>query len=273
MFKHLKVWTVATGLALATGINAENGGEGTEPDSQGLTPFLGTWYEQTMGRLIPENWSGQIQFGYHFTRTTSRRNEIISGVKAERKQGDHELLLGGFYEYGRERDAEREVSKVLDKWGGSLGYRYSIHPRWFLGSEAAYLSNRVQEINHQIDLTGLVGYRVLKGERFGLTLAPGPTLRYLDADGEDTEWLVLAGLRQEAYYQWSDDLRFTQAFVGTVRPDETDDYSIRFESSLAIRLSKWTEAALTYSNEYNTFVGASGERREERLVVSLRIPF
>lgn len=244
-----------------------------ESGSNGLAPIVGTWYEQTVGRLIPEKWSGEMHFGYHFTRTTNRRNEIITGLSAERQAGPHEFLLNGFYEYGRERDPERNVSKVLDKWGGDLGYRYNFHPRWFVGSEAAYLANRVQGIDHQVDLSALVGYRVVDGERFQLTVAPGPTVRYLDADGEDTDWFVLAGLRQDASYRWSDDLRFKQAFIGRVRPDETDDYSIRFESSLAIRLSQWTEAALTYSNEYNTLVGETGERREERLVVSLRLPF
>jgi putative salt-induced outer membrane protein YdiY len=244
-----------------------------EAESEGISPIIGTWYEETVGRLIPEKWSGEMRFGYHFTRTTNRRNEIITGLRAERQAGPHGILLKGFYEYGRERDAERNVSKVLDKWGGSLGYRYNIQPRWFLESEAGYLSNRVQEIDHQVDLSGRVGYRVLTGERLGLTLAPGPTLRYLDAQGKDPDWFVLAGLRQDAYYHWSDDLRFTQAFIGSVRPDETDDYSIRFESSLALRLSKWTEVALTYSNEYNTFINDTGERREERLVVSIRLPF
>lgn len=243
------------------------------PEVETAAPREQTWYQLTVGRFIPEEWTGDLRFGYHFVRTSSRRNEVQARARANRRVGPHEFETRGFYEYGRERNELDEVRRVLDKWGGLLTHSYDLDERWFIGGEAAYLTNAIQQIDHQVDLASFFGYRILNRDDLALSIAPGPSVRYLEAEGENDDWFMLASIRQDFRYQWSRDLRFRQAFVGSMRPEDSEEYSIRFEGSLIFRLTEWAETALSYENEYSTFVGEDGVRREERLLVSIVLPF
>lgn len=226
-----------------------------------------------LGVLIPSGYTGEIRAGYRFNRTTQRENGMTLRLRAARQRDKYTMEASGYYEYARIRSAEDEVSTLTDRYGAATAFEYTVQPPFFLRAQAEWSVNRIKGIERQIDLTALLGARVIDREKMRLSLAAGSGAQNQKLRDEQGEWEQQAVFQEKFERQLNSFLRIEQQFAVAGNVEDFDDYDTVFSALVRVKLADWADALLRYSNEYTSIVAEDAPRREELLVLELSIPF
>jgi len=222
--------------------------------------------------IFPEGFTGEILIAYDYSESSDVQSGIKLGLAGAYEAGKHKVEGDIFYAYTRKKDADGNVTKPTDRYGFNAAYEYDIQEPFFLRASDKFVIDRVKKLEPQNDLNGLFGWRAVDEEMMALNLAIGPGVRYQKTPTTDGKWNPLFTFNQDAFYQYSDLVRFDQLFDYSIDPSDTGEYSLLFELSASIRLTPFAEPKIIYRNSYDSSVGEGGVKREQSLLIALTVP-
>lgn len=255
--------------------DSEEPAEQAEDQVAEEAPEAGTaerFWDDLTDMIFPEGFSGEILLAYDYTESTDVQNGIKLGLTGEYAIEKHSFEGDIFYAYTRKKDADGNVSKPVDRYGFNLAYEYDVKDPFFLRGSNAFVIDQVKKFDPQNDTNLLGGWRAIDEEKMSLDLAIGPGLRYRKTPSDSGEWSPLITFTQDAFYQYSDFVRFDEMFSYSVDPEDTGNYSILFEISASVRLTDFAEPKIIYRNSYDSTVGSGGAKREQSLLLALTVP-
>jgi len=227
-------------------------------------------WETLTDMIFPEGFSGEILIALDRTESVDTQTGIKLGLAGEYAIGKHSFAGDLFYAYTRKEDADGVVSKPTDRYGFNLSYEYDVKDPFFLRGSNNFVIDQVKKFEPQNDINLLAGWRAVDEEKMSLDLSIGPGARYRKTPSDSGEWSPL--ISQDAFYQFSDFVRFDELFTYSVDPEDTGDYSILFELSASVRLTDFAEPKIIYRNSYDSTVGEGGVRREQAFLLALTVP-
>ncbi|MEM9226979.1 MAG: DUF481 domain-containing protein [Verrucomicrobiota bacterium] len=243
-----------------------------EEEANLFDQMISEWKE-TFESIIPEGWSGKIDFGYAYTNTNTRKQELVAKFKAEMKDGDHGYSLRGFYEFGDTVAQNGTKSVDTDKFGGGFRYEYDFAEDWFFFSDSDYLQDRVKAIRDQATQTLGVGYRIYNEDDLKLSVNFGGAGQYKSVVGDSKKWFYYGSVGNDFEYHFNGFFRIEQSANFRIDPSDTNAYQWYFYLAGVATLTDWIEASLSYNLDYDNTVGPGSNQLEERILASIGIPF
>lgn len=223
--------------------------------------------------IVPGGWTGRLAFGVAFTQTNIKTEDWNLNLRARKESGKNRYRTHGFYEYKTQTNQANVTTRQLDKYGANFTYQRDLYDKFFLQSVSGYQRDRVKQIRHEATQSLGIGYRIYDTDKLKLSITPAVTAQYKDGPGIDRRWIGYTTLFQELSYQFNDVLRVEQTAEGSVNPTRTSEYEYGLSIALIAKLTDWIDASLSYENNYDATVGSGGNRREEKIIFALGIPF
>lgn len=223
--------------------------------------------------IIPDGWTGRLAFGVAFTETNTKTEDWNLNLRARKESGKNRYRTHWYYEYKTQTNQANVTTRQLDKYGANFIWQRDLYDKFFFQSVSGYLSDRVKQIRHEATQSVGIGYRVYDTDKLKLSFTPSATAQYKDGPGIDRRWIGYATLFQDLEYHINETLRIEQTAEGSVNPTRTSEYEYAARIALIAKLTDWIDASLSYENNYDATVGAGGNRREERIIFALGIPF
>lgn len=207
---------------------------------------------------------------YATNGTYNRTNQFSSylfsnALKMNIKKSDLRSNFSASWLYGRQQDilVNNDVSGTFDL---NL-YRYS--PRFYYWALLNYISSYSLKVNHQAQGGLGVAYHFIETNNFQLNVSDGLLYDYASLAVADTLNDIYQTPRNSLRVQvkaWLGD-RITFIAIGFLQNSlqRADDYIVKSESSLQIRLKKWISVNARFT--YNQF----SRTRKENLFITYGI--
>ena len=212
-------------------------------------------------------WTQQFEFG--MSSQNGRRDKVdfntLYSMRRKVQNNDFRLLARRYY-------GESNQEKTTDRTYSNFRWRHDISPGVFYQSDTEYSSDRIKEIDLNLEQTLGVGYRFLNQKALKISTGMGMSSRYRDTATESGETSYLVDLFQDVDYQVSSRLRLTQEFKLEVPPDKGDEYEYEFRMGMTSKVNEALHLSLRYQLEYDRSL-PEDRREDQRVVSSLGIDF
>jgi len=219
-----------------------------------------------------DRWHGGLSISGAFASGNTSSRTLAANADASRATAQDKISLYGIANYGRNKvDGVSTTTADLLRVGGR--YDFNLGPRWFSFGATEGETNRAGGVRNRYNLTGGVGYHVVKNEAnswdvFG---GLGYTAAQLTDGGKANGVQVLLG--EESSHKLSEATTLKQRFV--YYPDGDDDLGDRatFDAGLATTISgAWTLNA-GLSSRYASRVAAGTKKTDNLLTVGFGYKF
>ncbi len=246
------------------------------PPPEEKEPQWLTDYREFVKTYFPETWQFRLRGGLEYRETTSTVFSVYAALDVKREWDLNKFSATAYYNYTTEESVGGIESTTLDKWGIDTSFRrdFDETSHWYIQNILNYKRDRIKLINNQVDEAITFGYR-FDFERYDLTIdiAPGPAIRYIDADGFSTHWVAMGVIAEDLNWKISKFLKLEQnAYVGMDLTDSSQ-YSAYFKLGLVIRATDVLDIALRYSYDYDAINSSEAQKTEQRLMLSFEAPF
>ncbi len=246
------------------------------PPAKEEEPEWITEYREFIKENFPETWHFRVRGGVEDRRTTSSAFSVFLALDVKKEWDLNKFSATAYYNYTKEKSVAGVESVTLDKWGVDTNFRrdFDETSHWYLQNILNYKRDRVKGIKDQVDEALTIGYR-FEWERYNLTLdiAPGPAVRYINADNFDTKWVLMGVVAEDLNWQISKLFKFEQnAYVG-MNLMNRHQYSAYLRLGLVFHATEVMDISLRYSYDYDAVNAATAQRTEQRLLLSFEFPF
>ena len=206
-------------------------------------------------------WTQQFEFGMN--SQNGRRDKVdfntLYSMRRKIQNNDFRVLVSRFY-------GESNQEKTTDRIYSNFRWRHDISPGVFYQSDTEYSSDRIKEIDLNLEQTLGVGYRFLNRKALKFSTGMGMSSRYRDRATESGETSYLVDLFQDVDYRVNNRLRLTQEFKLEVPPDKEDEYEYEFRMGMTSKVNEALHLSLRYQLEYDRSLPK--DRREDQRVIS-----
>ena len=212
-------------------------------------------------------WTQQFEFGMN--SQNGRRDKVdfntLYSMRRKIQNNDFRLLVRRFY-------GESNQEKTTDRTYSNFRWRHDISPGVFYQSDTEYSSDRIKEVDLNLEQTLGVGYRFLNQKALKVSTGMGMSSRYRDRATESGETSYLVDLFQDVDYRVNNRLRLTQEFKLEVPPDKEDEYEYEFRMGMTSKVNEALHLSLRYQLEYDRSL-PKDRREDQRVVSSVGIDF
>lgn len=212
-------------------------------------------------------WTQQFEFGMN--SQNGRRDKVdfntLYSMRRKIQNNDFRLLVRRYY-------GESNQEKTTDRTNSNFRWRHDISPGVFYQSDTEYSSDRIKEIDLNLEQTLGVGYRLLNQKALKVSTGMGMSSRYRDTASESGETSYLVDFFQDVDYRVSNRLRLTQEFKLEVPPDKDEEYEYEFRMGMTSKVNEALHLSLRYQLEYDRSL-PEDRREDQRIVSSLGIDF
>lgn len=233
-------------------------------------------YRQFIKDNFPETWQFRFRGGVENRETTSSVFSAYFAFDAKREWDLNKFSATAYYNYTNETSVAGVESTTLDKYGidTSLRHDFDESSHWYVQNILNYKRDRVKGIKDQVDEAITLGYRI-EFERYNLTIdiAPGPAIRYINAENFNTKWVGMAVVAEDLNWQISKLLKLEQNLYIGMDVSDTSQYSAYFRLGLVVHATEVMDIALRYSYDYDSVNASTAETTEQRLLLSFEFPF
>ena len=246
------------------------------PTAEEKEPQWITDYRQFIKDNFPETWQFRFRGGVENRETTSSVFSAYFALDAKREWDLNKFSATAYYNYTSEKSVAGVESTTLDKYGIDTTFRrdFDETSHWYVQNILNYKRDRVKGIKDQVDEAVTLGYRI-EFERYNITIdiAPGPAVRYINADDFHTKWVAMGVVAEDLNWQISKLLKLEQnAYVG-MNLTNNSQYSAYFRLGLVVHATDVMDIALRYSYDYDAVNASTAETTEQRLLLSFEFPF
>lgn len=266
----------ATAPEASASSSASAEGDITAPPAVEKEPQWITDYRNFVKENFPEGWQFRLRGGLEYRQTTSKVFSVYGAFDTKKEWDLNKFSATAYYNYIQETSVNDVTSTTLDKWGIDTNFRrdFDETSHWCVQNILNYKKDMVKGVKDQVDEAVTLGYR-FDFERYDLTIdiAPGPAVRYVNADNFDTKWVVMGVLAEDLVWNISKLLNFEQnAYVG-MNLTNSNQYSAYLKLGLVLKATDVIDIALRYSYEYDAVNATTAQREEQRLLLSFEAPF
>ena len=118
------------------------------------------------------------------------------------------------------------------------------------------------------------GYRFdFKRYNLYIDIAPGPAVRYINADDYDTKWVAMAVVSESLHWDISKFMAFEQKLYAGFNLQKPSEYSVNFGLALLMHATEVMDIALRYTYSYDAVNADSAQKSEQTLLLSFEFPF
>ncbi|MBQ2722189.1 MAG: DUF481 domain-containing protein [Opitutales bacterium] len=246
------------------------------PPPEEKEPQWITDYRQFIKDNFPETWQFRFRGGLENRETTSSVFSAYFALDAKREWDLNKFSATAYYNYTTEESVAGVESTTLDKYGLDTSFRHDFDEssHWYVQNILNYKRDRVKGIKDQVDEAVTLGYRI-EFERYDLTIdiAPGPAIRYINADNFDTKWVAMGVIAEDLNWVISKLLKLEQNLYVGMDLTDTSQYSAYFRLGLVVHATDVMDIALRYSYDYDAVNASTAEKTEQRLLLSFEFPF
>ena len=246
------------------------------PPPEEKEPQWITDYRQFIKDFFPETWQFRFRGGVENRETTSSVFSAYFALDAKREWDLNKFSATAYYNYTTETSVAGVESTTLDKYGLDTSFRHDFDEtsHWYIQNILNYKRDRVKGIKDQVDEAVTFGYR-FEFERYNLTIdiAPGPAIRYINADDFNTKWVAMAVVAEDLNWVISKLLKLEQNLYVGMDVSDTSQYSAYFRLGLVVHATDVMDIALRYSYDYDAVNASTAEKTEQRLLLSFEFPF
>src|SRR5690606_33204326 len=99
-----------------------------------------------------------------------------------------EWKFSGRWDYATSKIGDDPNQIEQDRYRTALQMRYNLTNRLFGQSRTIYLKDLVRSVDHDLEQSLGIGWRLLESERLKISITPSATFRYLDIEGLNKGW-------------------------------------------------------------------------------------
>ena len=182
--------------------------------------------------------------------------------------------LGG--QTGLNAAVELAKDGTLDKYGAETKFRRDVNKasNWYYENLLSYRRDTVKGIRDQVDEALTFGYRFdFKRYNLYIDIAPGPAVRYINADDYDTKWVAMAVVSESLHWDISKFMAFEQKLYAGFNLQKPSEYSVNFGLALLMHATEVMDIALRYTYSYDAVNADTAQKSEQTLLLSFEFPF
>jgi len=233
-------------------------------------------YRNFMRENLPEGWQFRLRGGLEYRSTSSSVMSAYAAFDTIKEWNLNKFSATAYYNYTKQTSAENVTDVTLDKYGVDTAYRRDFNEsrHWYFQNILNYKRDTVKGIRDQVDEAATFGYRFdFKRYNLIIDIAPGPAVRYINADNYDTKWVAMAVLAENIQWKISTLLRFEQNGYLGFNLQDPQEYSANLGLGLILKATDVMEIALRYSYSYDAINASSNQLSEQTLLLSFEFPF
>lgn len=254
---------------------AEPAADETAPEPKAKEPEWITEYRNFIKQNFPEDWQFRVRGGAALKETTSTNFSVNLAFDAKKEWDLNKFEFTAFYDYTSET-IDDITNRTLDKYGAETKFRRDVNKasNWYYENLLSYRRDTIKGIRDQVDETLVFGYRFdFKRYDFYIDIAPGPAVRYINADDYDTKWVAMAVVSESLHWDISKLMAFEQKLYAGFNLQKPEEYSVNLGLALLMHATEVMDIALRYTYSYDAVNADSAQKSEQTLLLSFEFPF
>ena len=233
-------------------------------------------YRNFLRENLPEGWQFRLRGGVEYRSTSSSIMSAYAAFDTIKEWDLNKFTATAYYNYTKQTSADNVTDVTLDKYGVDTAFRRDFNEsrHWYFQNILNYKRDTVKGIRDQVDEAATFGYRFdFKRYDLIIDIAPGPAVRYINAENYDTKWVAMAVLAENITWKISNLLRFEQNGYLGFNLQNPEEYSANLGLGLILKATDVMEIALRYSYSYDAINASSNQMSEQTLLLSFEFPF
>ena len=254
---------------------AEPAADETAPEPKAKEPEWITEYRNFIKQNFPEDWQFRVRGGAALKETTSTNFSVNLAFDAKKEWDLNKFEFTAFYDYTSET-IDDITNRTLDKYGAETKFRRDVNKasNWYYENLLSYRRDTIKGIRDQVDEALVFGYRFdFKRYDFYIDIAPGPAVRYINADDYDTKWVAMAVVSESLHWDISKLMAFEQKLYVGFNLQKPEEYSVNLGLALLMHATEVMDIALRYTYSYDAVNADSAQKSEQTLLLSFEFPF
>lgn len=254
---------------------AEPAADETAPEPKAKEPEWITEYRNFIKQNFPEDWQFRVRGGAALKETTSTNFSVSLAFDAKKEWDLNKFEFTAFYDYTSET-IDDITNRTLDKYGAETKFRRDVNKasNWYYENLLSYRRDTIKGIRDQVDEALVFGYRFdFKRYDFYIDIAPGPAVRYTNADDYDTKWVAMAVVSESLHWDISKLMAFEQKLYAGFNLQKPEEYSVNLGLALLMHATEVMDIALRYTYSYDAVNADSAQKSEQTLLLSFEFPF
>ena len=254
---------------------AEPAADETAPEPKAKEPEWITEYRNFIKQNFPEDWQFRVRGGAALKETTSTNFSVNLAFDAKKEWDLNKFEFTAFYDYTSET-IDDITNRTLDKYGAETKFRRDVNKasNWYYENLLSYRRDTIKGIRDQVDEALVFGYRFdFKRYDFYIDIAPGPAVRYINADDYDTKWVAMAVVSESLHWDISKLIAFEQKLYAGFNLQKPEEYSVNLGLALLMHATEVMDIALRYTYSYDAVNADSAQKSEQTLLLSFEFPF
>ena len=254
---------------------AEPAADETAPEPKAKEPEWITEYRNFIKQNFPEDWQFRVRGGAALKETTSTNFSVNLAFDAKKEWDLNKFEFTAFYDYTSET-IDDITNRTLDKYGAETKFRRDVNKasNWYYENLLSYRRDTIKGIRDQVDEALVFGYRFdFKRYDFYIDIAPGPAVRYINADDYDTKWVAMAVVSESLHWDISKLMAFEQKLYAGFNLQKLEEYSVNLGLALLMHATEVMDIALRYTYSYDAVNADSAQKSEQTLLLSFEFPF
>lgn len=222
-----------------------------------------------------KQWDSKLSLGYRFQSGERDKNQIIIDFQSSRKLGkDGSLRTSFMYDFSTQTFSDGRTEKSTDRVKGNFRYRNQYTKRLFAQANTDYLQDQVKRINHDVNQSVGVGYKLIEGKKMNASLTPSLGAQYrADEVATNEAWSFVTSIFQDMEYQWTPKVKIMQDAKATVDPLNMDQFTVDFTAGFQNQVAEWLNMTLRYEFRYDNQVRAGTRKDQQNVHVLLGTSF
>ena len=254
---------------------AEPAADETAPEPKAKEPEWITEYRNFIKQNFPEDWQFRVRGGAALKETTSTNFSVNLAFDAKKEWDLNKFEFTAFYDYTSET-IDDITNRTLDKYGAETKFRRDVNKasNWYYENLLSYRRDTIKGIRDQVDEALVFDYRFdFKRYDFYIDIAPGPAVRYINADDYDTKWVAMAVVSESLHWDISKLMAFEQKLYAGFNLQKPEEYSVNLGLALLMHATEVMDIALRYTYSYDAVNADSAQKSEQTLLLSFEFPF
>lgn len=250
-------------------------GDETAPEPKAKEPEWIVEYRNFIKQNFPDDWQFRIRGGAALKETTSTNFSVNLAFDAKKEWDLNKFEFTAFYDYTSET-IDDVTNRTLDKYGALTKFRRDVNKasNWYYENLLSYRRDTVKGIRDQVDEALTFGYRFdFKRYDLYIDIAPGPAVRYINADDYDTKWVAMAVVSESLHWDISKLMAFEQNLYAGFNLQKPSEYSVNLGLALLMHATEVMDIALRYTYSYDAINADSAQKSEQTLLLSFEFPF
>ena len=247
----------------------------TAPEPKPKEPEWLVEYRNFVKQNFPEDWQFRIRGGAALKETTSTNFSVNLALDAKKEWDLNKFEFTAFYDYTSET-IDDVTNRTLDKYGAETKFRRDVNKasNWYYENLLSYRRDTVKGIRDQVDEALTFGYRFdFKRYDLYIDIAPGPAVRYINADDYDTKWVAMAVVSESLHWDISKFMAFEQKLYAGFNLQKPSEYSVNLGLALLMHATEVMDIAFRYTYSYDAVNADSAQKSEQTLLLSFEFPF